>query len=83
VSNDPATVRQTVSDFLVRVKKGRDELPDDLALFGDGLALDSLEAAELSVVLEDAYGRDPFSAGGDLPETVGDVLAFYEVARTP
>ena len=83
MSTDPATVRQTVSDVLVRVKKGRDELHDDLALFGDGLALDSLEAAELSVVLEDTYGRDPFSAGGDLPETVGDVLAFYEVATTP
>jgi len=83
VSSDTTPVRQTVSDFLVRVKKGRDELPDDLALFGDGLALDSLEAAELSVVLEDAYGRDPFSAGGELPQTVGDVLAFYEAAPTP
>ena len=83
MSSDTTPVRQTVSDFLVRVKKGRDELPDDLALFGDGLALDSLEAAELSVVLEDAYGRDPFSAGGELPQTVGDVLSFYEAAPTP
>ncbi len=82
MSSDPAIVRQTVSDFLFRVKKGRDELPDNLGLFGDGLALDSLEAAELSVVLENTYGHDPFSAGGDLPQTVGDVLAFYEVART-
>ncbi len=83
MSAESPTVRETVSTFLVRVKKGRDELPDDLALFGDGLALDSLEAAELSVVLEDTYGRDPFSAGGELPRTVGDVLAFYEVAATP
>lgn len=82
MSNDPATARQIVSDFLVRVKKGRDELTDDLALFGEGLALDSLETAELSVVLEDTFGRDPFSAGGELPRTVGDVLAFYEVAAT-
>jgi len=82
VSTDRSTVRQIISDFLVRVKKGRDELPDDLALFGDGLALDSLEAAELSVVLEDTYGRDPFSAGGELPATVGDVLSFYEAAPT-
>jgi len=83
LSTDQATVRQTVSDFLVRVKKGRDDLPDDLSLFGEGLALDSLEAAELSVVLEDTYGRDPFSAGGELPQTVGDVLSFYEAAPTP
>jgi len=80
VSTDRSTVRQIISDFLVRVKKGRDELPDGLPLFGDGLALDSLEAAELSVVLEDTYGRDPFSAGGELPQTVGDVLSFYEGA---
>ena len=80
MSTDRSTVRRILGDFLVRVKKGRDELPDELPLFGDGLALDSLEAAELSVVLEDTYGRDPFSAGGELPQTVGDVLSFYEGA---
>jgi acyl carrier protein len=37
-----------------------------------------LEAAELSAMLEDEFGSDPFSAGGELPENVGDILAFYE-----
>ena len=46
-------------------------------LWGEGLELDSLEAAELSALLEDEFGTDPFSEGGDLPETVGDILAFY------
>jgi acyl carrier protein len=41
-----------------------------------------LEAAELSAMLEDEFGSDPFSAGGDLPETVGDIVAFYAAVRT-
>ena len=58
-----------------------DELTDEVGLYGDGLELDSLEAAELSAHLEDEFGSDPFSAamaaGDDMPETIGDVLAFY------
>lgn len=46
-------------------------------LHGDeGLRLDSLETAELSAILEDELGSDPFGAGL-LPETVGDIVAFY------
>jgi acyl carrier protein len=33
-------------------------------------------------MLEDEFGSDPFSAGGDLPEKVGDVLAFYAIVST-
>jgi acyl carrier protein len=44
-------------------------------LSGD-LGMDSLELAELSAVLEDELGSDPFS-NGLLPRTVGDLLAFY------
>jgi acyl carrier protein len=33
-------------------------------------------------MLEDEFGSDPFSAGGDLPEKVGDVLAFYSPVST-
>jgi acyl carrier protein len=66
-----------INDFLKRSGKSRDELPADLSLYGDGLELDSLEAAELSASLEDEFGSDPFSSGSDLPETIGDILAFY------
>ncbi|GAA4088566.1 acyl carrier protein [Nocardioides kongjuensis] len=46
-------------------------------LHGDeGLGLDSLETAELSAILEDEFGTDPFGAG-QLPETVADIVAFY------
>jgi len=57
-------------------------LTDETPLYGDGLGLDSLEAAELSAVLEDEFGTDPFSAGGEMPETVGEIVAFYEAAPT-
>lgn len=42
----------------------------------DDLDLDSLELAELSVLLEDNLGRDPYSEG-IVPNTVGEIVAFY------
>jgi acyl carrier protein len=48
-------------------------------LFADGLGLDSLETAELSAVLEDEYGKDPFSSDV-MPQTVGDIVDFYDAA---
>ncbi len=66
-----------IGEFLRRADKGTAGWSDDTGLWGDGLGLDSLEAAELSAMLEDECGSDPFSTGGDLPERVGDVVAFY------
>lgn len=66
-----------VSELLER--SDREETTVSLAatLHGDdGLALDSLETAELSAILEDEFGTDPFGAGL-LPETVADIVAFY------
>ena len=42
----------------------------------DDLDLDSLELAELSVMLEDEYGHDPYTAGV-VPRTVAEIAAFY------
>lgn len=59
-------------------REGSPTVSADSLLHGDdGLGLDSLETAELSAILEDELGTDPFAAG-DLPETVGDIIAFYE-----
>jgi acyl carrier protein len=79
--------REVITEFLeVANKPVPDELSDDLGLYAGGLELDSLQAAELSALLEDEFGSDPFSAalaaGGDLPETVGSVVAFYGVASS-
>ena len=40
------------------------------------LGLESLDLAELSAVIEDELGRDPYSEGV-LPRTVGDVIEWY------
>jgi acyl carrier protein len=83
VSEDTGKARTIITEFLDRLQKTYEgELTGETPLYGDGLGLDSLEAAELSAVLEDELGSDPFSAGGELPETVGDILAFYEAAPT-
>jgi len=40
------------------------------------LGLESLDLAELSAILEDELGRDPYSEGV-LPRTIGDVIEWY------
>jgi acyl carrier protein len=77
VDTDQHTAWAVISQFLQRADKSVDGLSDDMGLWGDGLKLDSLDAAELSAMLEDAFGSDPFSAGGEMPERVGDIVAFY------
>lgn len=74
------TARAVIEQFLQRANKQVDELTLDTGLWGGGLGLDSLEAAELSAMLEDAFGSDPFSSAPEMPSTVGDVLAYYEAA---
>lgn len=72
---DTAAVETIIRSFLERA----DKLVDFCAetpIFADGLGLDSLEAAELSALLEDEFGTDPFSAG-DFAETVGQIYDFY------
>jgi acyl carrier protein len=75
-------IHGVISEFLGRIDKGAGGWTDETGLWGDGLGLDSLEAAELSAMLEDEFGSDPFSAGGDLPETFGDIVGFYAAVRT-
>lgn len=80
MSTQQDKARAVITQFLERQKKAVDGMGDGTGLWGDGLELDSLEAAELSAMLEDELGTDPFSAGAEMPETVGDVVAFYEAA---
>jgi acyl carrier protein len=64
----------SIQKIVGRVRSGT-EVGPDTALFTDGLGLDSLETAELSAMLEDEFGTDPFSQG-QMPDTVADLLAF-------
>jgi acyl carrier protein len=70
---------QTIRTFLKSAKKDADA-PADATLYADGIGLDSLETAELSALLEDEFGTDPFSEGDDLPQTLGEVLDHYAAA---
>lgn len=73
-------VQETIKSFLVLVDKDA-EFDRSTPLFADGLGLDSLETAELSALLEDEYGKDPFSSD-TMPQTVGDIVGFYDTAVT-
>jgi acyl carrier protein len=74
---DRADVAPVIEAFLRRMKKPS-EFTEDTQLHADGLGLDSLETAELSVMLEETFGVDPFTAE-ELPTTVGGIFEFYEV----
>jgi len=78
---DSERVVSAVRKFLSRHRK--DETVElDTSLFADGIGLDSLETAELSVLLEDELGRDPFSEGADV-ESVADIVEFYDEGKSP
>lgn len=72
---------ELIGQLLDRLEKGHELLSEEVALYADGLGLDSVEAAELSAMLEEEFGTDPFSEG-ELPETIGDIVAFYEAASS-
>jgi acyl carrier protein len=80
VPTDQSKATDVITLFLERSEKTFEPWTNDTSLWGEGLGLDSLEAAELSAMLEDELGTDPFSSGGDIPERVGDILAFYASA---
>ena len=74
------TTESEIIDIIKTVMKHKG-LPDtnvelSSALYDGGLGLDSLSAAELSVALEKAFGKDPYSSG-QLPQTVGQIAEFY------
>jgi acyl carrier protein len=76
MGNSQAEIEQTIRTFLERANKLPGELTPGTSLYAEGIGLDSLETAELSATLEDEHGTDPFSSG-PMPQTVGDILAFY------
>lgn len=74
---EPATiVFETIQGLLEHRNDGDVEVHSDSRLYED-LRLDSLEIAELSAILEDGMGRDPYNEGL-APRTVAEVIAFYD-----
>lgn len=71
------SIVRIVESLLAAANKGDVEVTLDVALHGEeGLGLDSLQTAELSAMLEDEFGTDPFSEGR-IPDTVGEIVSFY------
>lgn len=73
------SILMLIQSLLERSDKGDQAVTLDTAIHGDGLGLDSLETAELSAMLEDEFGTDPFGEGL-MPETVAEIVAFYTSA---
>jgi acyl carrier protein len=76
VADAEKVVLKAIRKLAKRRKSSLADLDRDSELF-DELKLDSLDAAELSAMLEEDLGSDPYSEGLT-PRTVGDVLEFYE-----
>lgn len=72
---------ETIVRFLARAEKDVN-VDRTTALYADGIGLDSLETAELSSMLEDDLGSDPFSLG-IMAQTVGEILDFYSGEQAP
>jgi acyl carrier protein len=68
-------IRDTIRNLLEQRGAAGIEVRPESTLTAD-LGLDSLELAELSAVLEDEIGHDPFSEG-IVPETVAELVAYY------
>jgi acyl carrier protein len=77
MSGNRNQVEDTIRSFLTRSKKRNKGMKLDTSLYSEGIGLDSLETAELSAVLEDELGDDPFSHG-ETPQTIGDIVGFYD-----
>lgn len=66
----------TIEELLERRGARGVEIRPESKLTAD-LGLDSLELAELSAVLEDELGHDPYSEG-IVPETLAELVAYYD-----
>jgi len=75
-----AKVITVISSLLERSNKPGVDVTLESQIHGEDLDLDSLESAELSAVLEDEFGSDPFSAGL-MPETIAEIVEFYAGAE--
>ena len=72
-------VKQAVFEAL-RWLMDRKQIEAEIALDSaviDDLGLDSLDVAELSAILEDKLGKDPYNEGLN-PQTVGEIISWYE-----
>lgn len=78
-------IKKLIVEALILEDVAPEEIDTDAALFVDGLGLDSIDALELAMVLEDNYGvkigEDP-DENRALFSSVASLAAFVEASRT-
>ena len=79
-----AELKKLIVETLALEGTTPDEIDTDAALFGDGLGLDSIDALEIAMVLEERYGvtlDDDPEANQQVFESVRTLTAFVVESR--
>ncbi|PKN36306.1 MAG: hypothetical protein CVU63_16920 [Deltaproteobacteria bacterium HGW-Deltaproteobacteria-20] len=83
----PAQIKQVIVDELNLPDQRPEDIDDDAPLFGEGegLGLDSLDALQLAVAIEERFGvRIPEGdESRSIFRSVNTIAAFIERSRTP
>lgn len=84
MNNGRVTILQQIQGMLGEILAHKNlngsSIPVNTSLYEQGIGLDSLDTAAFSAMLEATFGADPYSAGV-FPQTVEDVVRFYEGER--
>ena len=79
-----AELKKLIVETLALEDTAPDEIEDDAPLFGEGLGLDSIDALEIAMVLEERYGvtlDDDPEANQRVFESVRSLAAFVAESR--
>ena len=79
-----AELKKLIVETLALEDIAPDEIETDAPLFGEGLGLDSIDALEIAMVLEERYGvtlDDDPEANQRVFESVGSLAAFVAESR--
>lgn len=77
-----AQIKQLIINRL-RLKITPEEIDDNAPLFGDGLALDSIDALELSIAIEKMFGAEIKNEedGREAFRSINHLVAYIEQHR--
>ena len=73
---EQADIVGVIKECMRRARLPGRPIDRETGLYADGIGFDSLATAELSALLEDEFGTDPFLEAG-LAQTLVDMLDFY------
>ena len=79
-----AELKKLIVETLALEDTAPDEIENDAPLFGEGLGLDSIDALEIAMVLEERYGvtlDDDPEANQRVFESVRSLAAFVAASR--